>query len=307
MPTAFLVEPSGRKYFLSSTAPTLIGSLGCSVLLLGVGIEPQHARICQDGTGGFQVESVHGAVYVNRLLLTGSAGLQPGDHIQIGSVELTYSGPTSTSTASLSAAKAAAKLYGLPSGKLPGSPVIPKKAAAALKPRLAPVFLRVFAPKKSTPQLVGHILLVDGPYEETPDVDSAGMFLRLFGGLFLLPFLCWQPALIIPTMMYGLGQRNHKVPVRYLRVEDVTGQQYVVRMKGEPVRGSALMGDDIEVWGRWSGGTLIMGRAINQKTNSQIVLKPNQQRKRSQITLWVLVAILVILWLVSMFSMPTYY
>jgi hypothetical protein len=283
-----LTTINGRQYTLSITAPSVIGSRGSAILLAGMGVEAQHARLTPSG-GGFTIEPVMGTVLVNGAPISSAVGLTSGAVITLGSQTLTYTGPTSAPLArpvtpppSMTAAK--------PLAPFPSSS---KSSAPAVKiPAAWPTFGQ---PKP--PILEGQILVVDGPHAEAPDIDWAGLILRGIGGLILLPLACWQPALVIPFLLYGLGQRNPQVPTRYLRVEDQAGKQYVVRMKGDPQRGMLSQGDQAAFWGRWEGGNLSMERAWNQKTNSEVRLKPVVQRKTSQTILFILIGLVIVLWI----------
>ena len=279
---AALVAPGGRRYRLSDTSATLVGSRGCAVLISGSGVEPQHCRLIPSG-GGFLAEPVMGSVLLNGGSVTGPTPLLPGAILKIGSVSLSYSGPAPASGSTSPSATI------MPATPTPVATLLPPAAPVTPAPR-APT-----TPVKGGSDLEGHIVLVDGPHGEDPDVDWAGLLLRASFGLILVPFICWQPALLVPFFLYGLGQRKGQTPARYLRVEDSTGKQYVVKMKGEPTRGMLGLGDDASFWGRWEGGTLMLQRALNHKTNAQVLLKPALQRRRNQIILIAMIGLILFL------------
>ena len=284
---ATLVTSSGRKYTLSSVTPMLIGGRGCAILLSGSGIEPQHAKLTPSG-GGFQIESLMGTVLVNGKIISTATYLISGSTITIGSVVLSYVGPAGSPSTTLAPAS---------------SPMISSSKAKITKtvklppPTRTPTALEKFISGlvKPVPSLDGHILLVDGPHPEQPDIDWAGLLLRGWIGLMLSPIVILlfflQPALIIPFFLYGRGQRDPQVPARFLRVEDRTGKTHIVKMKGDINEGMLSQGDDASFWGKWKGGTLLMDRAWNQTANSQVGLKPVIQRK---VTTGILVAVLVL-------------
>lgn len=116
----------------------------------------------------------------------------------------------------------------------------------------------------------GLITLVDGPHMEDADSNIGFLLLKIILGIFLLPLLIWRPGLISLIVM---GRKDTKVPTRYLRVRDQNGQIYMVRMKGEPMRGAISQGDYVSFWGRWDNGTLKMERAFNHQINADVQLR----------------------------------
>lgn len=276
----FLTTSSGRKFRLSDTSATLIGGRGCAVLLSDPGVADQHARVIPTG-GGFTIEAVLGQVYLDGNLISTQTPLVSGMNVKLGGANLVYSGPSLTGSL-------------VPPASIP-KPVVTTPASVVI-PTITPS--TISTPKrKSTANLTGHIVMVDGPHTESPDVDWAGLLLRGSFGLVLLPFMCWQPAIVMPFLLYGFGQRNRTVPVRYLRVEDSAGIEHVVKMKGDPVRGILHQGDDASFWGRWDSGTLMMTRALNQKTNADVRLKPVLQRRGNQIILGLIIITSLIFWI----------
>jgi len=155
-------------------------------------------------------------------------------------------------------------------------------------------FQKIFNPD---PILEGQVVVVDGPHQEQPDIDWMGLLVRVWFGLLLSPIvillLFWIPALIIPFLLYGRGQRNPQVPARYLRVEDKSGKQYSVKMKGDSVGGMLNQGDAASFWGRRKNGTLIMSKAWNQTANSQVLLRTTVRKRINAIVLFVIVVVTV--------------
>lgn len=98
--SATLTDASGRKYVLSSTVASVIGNRGCAILLSGTGIETQHAKLTPSG-GGFAIEPMMGAVSVNGSAISSATLLAAGMNISIGSVMLTYSGPSASTVVSV--------------------------------------------------------------------------------------------------------------------------------------------------------------------------------------------------------------
>jgi hypothetical protein len=281
--SGILTISGGRKYVLSTTSPTIIGSRGCAILLSAPGVEAQHARMMPFG-GGFLVEPIMGGVLVNGSAVSASMPLKYGDMISIGSQVFTYSGPSSTTL--------------VPPLSLPPIKASSVSKKAALKTALLklPIF------RKASPTLEGKIIVLDGPHMEGPDIDWAGLFLRSTFGLVLLPFICWQPALIMPFFLYGMANRNRQVPARYLRIEDAAGKHFNVKMKGDPIRGMVSQGDNVSIWGHWEGGSLVMEHARNQTTSSDVLLKPAVQRRTNRIILFTIAASIALIWLTAVIS-----
>jgi hypothetical protein len=212
-----------------------------------------------------------GAVQVNGKSISGAMPIPPGAVITLGSQSLTYAGPGASATA-----------LALPSPKalLPTS--MPKISLPKIN--LVPLWNFIKSAVSLTPKLEGHILMVDGPHMEQPDIDWGGLIFRVGMGLFLLPFFIaffiWQPSLALTFLLYGMRSGGTpQVPARYLRVQDVSGRQHIVKMKGDIMWGMLSHGDDAQFWGRWQGGNLVMDRAFNKATNSQVMLKTAFQRR----------------------------
>ena len=276
--TATLTASGGRKYPLSTATTTLVGSRGCAILLSGSGVEAQHAKIVPSG-GGFLIEPVMGTVFVNGKNISAAVPLSPGANIKLGSQLLTYAGPGTA------LAPVAPKLA---PPVLPKVKSLPRVNISWAKPALVATGKFIARLFKPDPKLEGHILMVDGPHMEQPDIDWGGLFLRLVFGLFVLfpifillviftPSTAFQTALYF--ILYGGTRSTPQVPVRYLRVQDSTGKQNVVRMKGEMMWGMLSQGDDARFWGRWKSGNLMMDRAENRTTTSQVMLKTTFQKQ----------------------------
>jgi hypothetical protein len=117
------------------------------------------------------------------------------------------------------------------------------------------------------PQVEGQVMLVDGPHMEEPDPNIGIMLAKIVLGICLLPILIWRPGLISLILF---GRKDTRIPTRYLRMRDQNGQNVMVRMKGEPTRGSITQGDHISCWGRWDGGTLQLTCAFNHQINADV-------------------------------------
>lgn len=269
-PVASLSMSGGRKYVLSLSAPSLVGSRGCAILLSGVGIQPQHAKLSPSGRG-FLIEPLMGAVQVNGKSISAATPLQSGTVIKIGSQSLTYVGPGAP-VASLAIPLPKALSKWKPKFSLP-------------KMNLKPFFGGIKSIVSPAPKLDGHILMVDGPHMEQPDLEWAGLLVRIIVVLFLLLplfiiLLIFMPNVVIPFVLYGLRPgANTQVPARYLRVQDSSSRQHIVKMKGDLMWGMLSQGDDAQFWGRWQGGNLVMEKAMNKATNSEVMLKTSFQRR----------------------------
>jgi len=98
--SAALTDVNGRKYPLSPTVASMIGSRGCAILLSGTGIETQHAKLIPS-SGGYAIEPMMGTVSVNGFTISNVTPLIPGMNISIGSVTLTYFGPSAPAVVSV--------------------------------------------------------------------------------------------------------------------------------------------------------------------------------------------------------------
>ncbi len=238
-----LVDASGRKYTLSVSAETFIGSRGCAIPVAGA--QPRHARLFVAG-GCMQIEALAGAVVlVNQKATSGITALQANDQVTIGNMVLTYL-PGSAP---------------LPQGQpLPGAAIIPAQTGGQVQ---VPPVVTPPAPRPQQGDLEGEVRFIDGPFMEDEDMTTG----RFLGKLISFGLALWKPAFIM------IGQHHRQVPVRYVRVEDFNQQIRVVKMKGEISTGIIGTGDHVIFWGRWDGGTLIMQRGFNQTTNTVIGLR----------------------------------
>jgi len=253
-----------------------------------MGVEPQHAKLTPLG-GGFMIEPVLGTVLLNGKTISSPTNLIPGATISIGSQTLSYSGPASSLIPSVSKAPVSSTFMPVLASK---SPTIVKKTPSFSITRVKSIFKKISNPD---PVLEGQVVVADGPHQEQPDIDWVGLLVRVWFGLLLSPIVILlffvMPALLIPFLLYGLGQRNPQVPARYLRVEDKSGKQYSVKMKGDSVGGMLNLGDAASYWGRWKNGTLIMSKAWNRTANSQVLLRTTVRRRINTIVLILIVVV----------------
>lgn len=252
VPIPMLVTQAGRRYRLSATGETLIGSRGCAITLAEPGVLPQHARIFPSG-GGFSVEDIGGGIKVNGQIISAAHALRPGDIIAVGVANLVYQGPLSSSGAVVSHVPAP------PPGPAVARPAM-VPAAPLPHPMKPAVPLKVWG--KDPPVTEGDVTLVDGPHM----VDKGNMGAKLVAaaalGIFTRGMLAFLPF---------MGRRE--TPAWFLRIKDAhTGQDVSVLMAGQPTSLPQL-GDTIAVWGKVQEGNVFLERAYNYATNSEIRVK----------------------------------
>ena len=251
IPFPMLVTPSGRRYRLSDTADTLIGSRGCAITLTDPGVSARHARVFPSG-GGLAVEDLGGGTKVNGKQVKAPYPLQPGDTIVVGRASLVYQGPAASAHA----------LQPQPTPS-PPQPVVPGPRQVIMPPPAPPkpaVPLKNWG--KKPPATEGEVALIDGPHM----MDKSNMGRKLAAAT-ALGLLTGGALAFLPFM----GRRE--ISVWYLRVKDFhTGQNVSVLMGGRP---SSLpqLGDVIAVWGKVQEGNVLMERGYSYATNSEIRLK----------------------------------
>ncbi len=177
--------------------------------------------------------------------------------------------------------------------------------------------------RSTAPPLVeGTVVDVRREADEPPDFDLAGtlfaiilildilailaiilipLFIVLVVLMLLLAFL-GMTGIMAPFMHLGLfaflsflhrpGQRaGEKVPVTYLRLQDGSGAEYDVRMKGFLRSGSVAPSDVLRVWGREAHGVILLDRALNVRTGAWIEIR----RRYTQAMLAILVILNLLL------------
>jgi hypothetical protein len=70
-----------------------------------------------------------------------------------------------------------------------------------------------------------------------------------------------------------VGSPKAEVPVRDIRLRDASGQEHLVRIKGDIVSGNINVGDDVVVEGFDRQGTLKFSRGWNKRIRSEIKVK----------------------------------
>jgi hypothetical protein len=151
-------------------------------------------------------------------------------------------------------------------------------------------------------RLEGTVIAIEPPYMAKPETNWAKTLLKLTIGIILSPFLI---ALAIVGVVFstffsiftlGHGGRpgfisniasqvvgffltgklfgpKDQVPVRDIRLRDASGQEHLVRIRGELVAGNMNVGDKVEVEGYNRRGTLMFRRGWNKRTRSEIMIK----------------------------------
>ncbi len=92
------------------------------------------------------------------------------------------------------------------------------------------------------------------------------------------------------------GRIQRKMTVNTVRIRRPDGTQRDARFEGDLVGGNLSLGDDISLWGHNAGGTLVVTRAYNHTTGSEIRLhRPTPWLSRIIATI-LLLLILSIVW-----------
>lgn len=271
-----LLADDGNIFPLDQPIVVLGRDPSCQVVINDNRVSRRHAEIRQQG-GNYVLNdlgSSNGTV-VNGQRLVGQAMLQPGDRVDLGGFGLRFQttpGQVSIPGPQLSSPTPAP----VPAPVHQPGPAIPSKPLPISQPGTG-----------RPPHLSGKVTYAEGPYDEEPDLEWAGAVLRLMGCLFILPLLCWTPALILPFFLYG--QRSNRVPTRYWRVEGDDGLEHMVKAKGDLVKGNISLGDECDFWGSFDGGTLILHRAHNHRLRTEVMARSYAVARRNQIILGILV------------------
>jgi len=150
--------------------------------------------------------------------------------------------------------------------------------------------------------LDGRVIQVEPIYLATPDFRWGRFLIKLgligatayyYGLIILLVLgallvLAWLVSKILPlgflsaiavqVISFMLTRRLvgpiANVPVRDIRVRDSSGQETLVRMKGQLTSGSVSVGDDVLLEGWERNGTLLFRKGYNKRIRSDIRIKP---------------------------------
>ena len=77
----------GKRYYISTTSETYIGSRGCAIILADPKVSPRHVRIFTQ-QGQFLLEDLAGGVTQNGKSVAGLTILNPNDILVIGNTQL---------------------------------------------------------------------------------------------------------------------------------------------------------------------------------------------------------------------------
>lgn len=139
-------------------------------------------------------------------------------------------------------------------------------------------------------QIHGTVVHIDQPYAAKPIVSIPHAIARLAFAIVLVPvaLILWLLSGVLssnrgrPTFVsevagraagYWAGQKliGNTVIVRDVRVQDVAGKQWLVRICGHLKRGSLNFGDVVTVDGVDRQGTLLFRGGINHTIRSRLV------------------------------------
>lgn len=238
-----LVDQNGRTYTINPETDNVIGSLtSADISIQGPDVQLRHARI-YSSNGQIFLEAVIGClVLVNgRAVVREARLLRDHDMIKFGSntfmryqINMTANQPLTTLHANTN------------------DELVRVRNSRTQVSQTAPVNC----------DLYGRVRHVDGPYYEDPD-PSLGRSLSKAAGFVLA---LWRPAFLM------FQKPNQQVPVRYLRIETSSGQERMVKMKGNLVTGALHVGDTALFWGEWRDGTLLMHRGHNESIQTAVLL-----------------------------------
>jgi len=107
-------------------------------------------------------------------------------------------------------------------------------------------------------------------------------------GLAALLLLCWVISKILPQgLLSGVAVQVISflltrrligplatVPVRDVRLRDSSGEEHLVRLKGQLVSGSIAVGDEIVAEGWERNGMILFRRGFNKRIRAAIRIKP---------------------------------
>ncbi len=113
------------------------------------------------------------------------------------------------------------------------------------------------------------------------DWVSKNMLAVFLGGALILLLAIFASGifcLILGQLMGGLFSaklfgKEKQIQVRDIRLRDAQLQEYVVRFRGELRAGQVAVGDEIEIWGKNRGGTVMARRGYNFRTRTRISVK----------------------------------
>lgn len=152
---SMLVSSTGRIYRLLPGQETVIGSVGCAVMLREPGVLPRHARIVVD-QGYLYVEDLGGGVLLNGKRVIGRTALHDGDTMRVSTAELVFKAGTTPMVTPHGAVQAhvrATPPQPVPSPTVPPAPPprIPPQPTLAPRPIPSPAMTPVTPRPQPTP------------------------------------------------------------------------------------------------------------------------------------------------------------
>jgi hypothetical protein len=152
--------------------------------------------------------------------------------------------------------------------------------------------------------LEGQVIHIEPSYMARPDFSWGWFFVKL--ALFGIAFLVFGPFVIAvalaltiaSSLLIPFGRRRGPgffssiasqvvgffltskllgpkadVPVRDVRLRDMSGNEHLIRLKGELIAGNMNVGDEVAIEGYDRMGTLTAVRGLNKRTRSEIRIK----------------------------------
>lgn len=96
------------------------------------------------------------------------------------------------------------------------------------------------------------------------------VLLAIFAAGIFCVFLGQFLGFLFSAKLFG---KEKQIQVRDVRLRDAKLQEYVVRFRGELRAGQVAVGDEIEIWGRNRGGTIMARWGYNFRTRTRISVK----------------------------------
>lgn len=143
----------------------------------------------------------------------------------------------------------------------------------------------------------GIVIHVDSVYMTKPESSLGKFLLKVCVALMLLPLvLILGVPLLMLSWLFGRSSRSpglpsglanqflsfwltsklfkkDDVPVRDIRVRDLSGVEHLVRIRGHFITGNVNVADDVTMEGVDRGGTLMFRRGTNHRTHCEILVK----------------------------------
>lgn len=166
-----LVLPGGKRQILFANSTLMIGSQGCALNLTG--LQTPHAEITSTN-GGFAIQPVNNApIQVNGKPIAVLTTLNPNDSITLVTHTLSYQIPSAQAPIQ----QQPPPIQSLLKPIIQSPPIQPPLIIQSNQ-------LPSAAQRWGKPQIEGHVIHVDGPFMEAPDMTGQ----RLFYTILSIPF-----------------------------------------------------------------------------------------------------------------------